>query len=131
MIRKCRGQKATKGRFTESGFGLVDVVIALVLLVVGLLSAAYVLSSVVKNEVRSSVQTVSTHLAEEKVETLRTLPYEQILASVEHYGQLSDYLQYQRTVTIAENADNSLKNIDIVINHSNGHSFTLSTQLAR
>lgn len=55
---------------TESGFTLVEVMVALTILVVGLMASALLMANVYKSTVRSRYMTMAAQLASEKLEDL-------------------------------------------------------------
>ncbi len=115
----------------DDGFGLVDAVVALAILIIGLLSTAFVMSAVASHQIGNSTRTVSTHLAQEKVEELRDKHYLEVSGNTDEFGDMAEYLDYRRVVTVLQNQDNTLKTVDVTVSHINGDSLTLSTRFAR
>lgn len=76
-----------RDRGSQSGFTLIEVLVAIVVLVVGLLALLTTLDTAVKASMITRAREGATNLARELVEDARTIPYAQIIpSSVE--GQL-------------------------------------------
>lgn len=62
----------------ERGFSLVEVLVAMVLVLIALLGAAQLQIMTIFTNTGSNERTTAITLAQDKLETLRTMPYDQI-----------------------------------------------------
>jgi Tfp pilus assembly protein PilV len=115
----------------QDGFALIDSVIAAFVLVVGLLAMASVLVSVTSNQTESLSTTTAANLAQEKLEQLQSVSYSAIGSGTENFGQISDFADFRREVTVTANADDTLKDIDVTVTQVDGDIVRVSTRVAR
>ncbi|MFA6147171.1 MAG: type IV pilus modification protein PilV [bacterium] len=76
------------GSSPEAGFSLIEVLVALVILAVGLLSLALLQTTVIKGNAIASKSTVATQVAQDKLEWFRNQPWAGITSS--NAGTISD-----------------------------------------
>ncbi len=101
--RVAAGAEAAGG---TSGFTLIEVMIATMLLAVGLLGTAGMLTSTTRALSGSANRSIATTLAKERLEHIEHAEYATVTAAnypAESYQSMADFAQFQRTVTIALN----------------------------
>ena len=114
----------------SKGFTLVEVMIAILLLAVGLLSVASVATTVINGNRLSRYITTATTLAQDKIETLKDTSYANL-------GSDSDTQQpiYTRTwATTANSPATGMKTIQVTVQFpwkGTTHSVTLRTIVAK
>ncbi len=88
----------------ESGLSLVEVLLATVILSVGLLGTAALLAGTLRANNASKNISVSTMLAQDRIESLRTLGYSEIgesdTTTTEDYGSIGGFPHHRRVTSI-------------------------------
>ena len=106
----------------SSGFTLIEVMIAILVIVVGLLGVAGVATMVIKGNTLAKEMTVATTLAQDKIEELKNTSYPNLGSSSDTQDSI-----YTRTWTATLTAT-YVKTIEVVVqwNHyGNSHNVTL------
>lgn len=91
---------------SEHGFSLPEILVTMVILSVGLLGMAAVITGVMKSNILSSRMTTATALAQEKMEEVRNQDFgglgQHAGAVTEEYGSIACYPLFKRTVFIED-----------------------------
>ena len=103
-----------------SGFTLVEVLIAILILSVALMGAAGLTIGIITGNMHSNRVTTATTLAQEKMEDIRRLGYSGVSGSdatvTEGYHSISSYPFYKRvTATDVDNPDTHMKTITVTV----------------
>lgn len=88
----------------DRGFTLIEVMIAVFLLVVAIMGAASVTTSVIKGNAFSQTLTTATTLAEDKMEDLKSVAYGSLLTGND--TKSIDNLNYTRAWTVGVESNN-------------------------
>lgn len=96
---KSRREKQTAGTFANNGFTLIEMLIAIVILAVGLLSMATLTGSIIQKNKLSNDLTAATTLARDKLEDVRANGYASAVSETKT-ACTGDFSQYQREVTV-------------------------------
>lgn len=115
----------------QEGFSVVESAVAIFLLTVGLLSTATVLTTVAGNQKVSLHFTTATTLAEEKIEALRHVHYDEVETSSEDFGEITDHISFRREVMVTPNAADTLKTLEVTVRHLGGQYVDFVTMIAR
>ena len=119
-----------------SGFTLMEVLIAIVLMAVGLLGMAALTGGIMRGNNHSSDLTTATVLAQEKIEDIRRIGYYATPGSdtttTEAYGTISGFSRFKRTTqTDVDNPTSNMKAITVTVFwDTDAKSVTLKTLLA-
>lgn len=136
-------RKAECLEMNGSGFTLIEVLVAIVILSVGLLGMASLTVAIIQENKLSNDLTTATTLAQEKMEDIRNLGYAGTPASdstvTEDYGNISGYPGFKRvTVTDVYDAGTTwppdgLKDIKVTVSwvYKKTHSVEVKTLLAK
>ena len=82
------------------GFTLVELMIAIFLLVVGLLSMAGLSVSVIQGNNFSKQMTSAATLGQERLESKRTMSFANITSAIDNYNSIPEYSSFKRVVTV-------------------------------
>lgn len=83
-IRKILSRLTDRGSVIEAGVGLVDVLVAITVLMVVMVPAAYLIDSTVQQTASAREQVSATELAEQELETLNNDPLTLLESSLDH-----------------------------------------------
>lgn len=83
------------------GFTLIELMIAIFLLVVGLLSMAGLAISVIQGNNFSKQMTTATTLGQERLETKRVMAFANITSATDKYGTIPGNPSFKRVVTVS------------------------------
>ncbi len=110
----------------NSGFTLVEVLIAAVLIVIGLVGMAVLSGEVVQRDSLSEKSSIATTLAQEKVEDLKN---QALNAALENTDSGNDTVNtiYTRTWTITNGGANNLTQVTVTVSWPTNKSVSLST----
>lgn len=84
----------------SQGFTLVELMIAIFLLVVGLLSMAGLSVSVIQGNNFSKQMTTAATLGQERLESKRTMAFANITSATDNYNSIPEYGSFKRVVTV-------------------------------
>jgi type IV pilus assembly protein PilV len=119
------------------GFTLIEVLVAMVILSVGLLGTAALITGIINNNQLSNKMSTATVLAQDKMEDIRRLEYSGMPTSdtttTELYNSITNYSLYKRvTFTDVANPAAGMKTITVTVYwDSDAHSVELKTILTR
>ena len=120
----------SKANRKQNGFTLIEVVAGLIILAIGLLGIATMQITSTKGGYFSSNVTQATIFAQDKLEYLRNLSYNDSHLSngLHNEGTISGTL-FSRMVNVVEDAGNSMKTITVTIQWTDrgNHSISFST----
>ena len=121
-------------RDNNSGFTLMEVLIAMVILTVGLLGMAALIAGIINSNKLSNRISTATVLAQDKMEEIRRVGYDDAEneSGTENYGDISNYLLYKRiTGVVAGDPAAGMKKITVTVYwDADDHSVALQTILA-
>jgi type IV pilus assembly protein PilV len=102
----------------NNGFTLIEVLVAMVILSVGLLGTAALITGIINgNKVSNRISTATT-CAQDKMEKIRRVGYDDAEneSGTEDYGNISTYLLYKRiTGVVAGNPAAGMKKITVTV----------------
>jgi prepilin-type N-terminal cleavage/methylation domain-containing protein len=114
----------------QKGFTLIEVVAGLIILAIGLLGIATMQITSTRGSYFSRNVTQATIFAQDKLEVLKNLPYNdsQLSNGLHHEGTIPGTL-FSRVVHIVEDAGNSMKTITVTIQWTDrgNHNLSFST----
>ena len=114
----------------ENGFTLIEVVAGLIILVIGLLGTAAMQITATKGSYFSSNITQATFFAQDKLEYLKNLPYNDSNLDNGQYkeGKISATI-FSREYDVMEDIGNSMKTITVTLQWTDrgNHSISFST----
>ena len=113
----------------------MEVLAAMVILSVGLLGMAALVTGIISSNKLSNRISAATVLAQDKMEEIRRVGYDDAEneSGTENYGDISNYLLYKRiTGVVAGNPATGMKKITVTVYwESDDHSVVLNTILAK
>ena len=121
----------------NSGFTLMEVLVAMVILTVGLLGTAALITGIINSNKLSNRISTATVLAQDKMEDIKRIGYSGMPTSdtttTEDYNSITNYSLYKRvTFTEVANPAAGMKTITgTVYWDSDNHSVILNTILAK
>lgn len=119
----------------NSGFTLIEVLVAMVILSVGLLGTAALITGIINSNKLSNKISTATVLAQDKMEDIKRLEYSGMPASdtttTEPYHSITNYSLYKRVTLIdVDNPAAGMKTITVTVYwDSDAHSVELKTIL--
>ncbi|MDA3833407.1 MAG: type IV pilus modification protein PilV [Spirochaetales bacterium] len=122
----------TSRLLSSNGFTLMEVLVAMLILSVGLLGMAALITGIVNSNKLSNRISTATVLAQDKMEEIRSTGYAGAADDTEDYNTISDYPLYKRItdVTAGDPAAGMKKIVVTVYWDSDNHSVVLNTILA-
>jgi type IV pilus assembly protein PilV len=96
---KPQRKKQTAKIFINNGFTLIEMLIAIVILAVGLLSMATLTGAIIQKNKLSNDLTAATTLAQDKLEDIRANGYASAVSETKT-ACTGDFSEYQREVTV-------------------------------
>jgi len=130
------GEKVRKF-INNNGFTLIEVLVAMVILTVGLLGTAALITGIIRGNKVSNRITTATTCAQDKMEEIRRLGYSGIPTSdtttTEPYDSITNYSLYKRvTFTDVVNPAAGMKTVTVTVYwDSDNSSIELKTILAQ
>ena len=119
----------------NSGFTLLEVLVAMVILTVGLLGMASLCVGIIKGNELSKEVSSATTCAREQVEDIERTGYTNATAGTvtEGYGAISNYPEYKRETIITDNTPaTDMKSVQVTVYwDSDNHQVQLRTFLAK
>ena len=121
-----------KDRDNNSGFTLMEVLMAMLILSVGLLGMAALITGIINSNKLSNRISTATVLAQDKMEDIKRAGYADAADDTEDYNTISDYSLYKRiTDVVADDPAAGMKKITVTVYwESDNHSVVLNTILA-
>ncbi len=132
-----RGRDLSRKSKQRNGFSLLELIMALGILSIGFLSLSSLSISTMKAGKHSQNRTAALQLAQEKLETIKTLPFTDLSGETEtglKTGNLGTI--FQRETIVQKGIDSSLADIKVRVlwpmasNPVHFHSLELSTRIA-
>ena len=123
-------------RDNNSGFTLIEVLAAMLILSVGLLGIAALITGIISSNKLSNRISTATVIAQDKMEQIRMTGYSGMPVSdtttTEDYNSITNYSLYKRvTFTEVANPDAGMKKITVTVSwDSDAHSVELKTIIA-
>ena len=116
---------ASSEAFGEGGWNLIELMVALVIISVGLLGTAALLTGTIQGNQTSKNVTIATILAKDKMEDLSSKPYSTLpsedTTDTEDYGTITDYEAYKRvTKTYVDDPDVNMKRVVVEVYYPGG-----------
>ena len=117
----------------NSGFTLMEVLVAMLILTVGLLGMAALITGIINSNKLSNRISTATVLAQDKMEDIKRAGYAGAADDTEGYNTISDYPLYKRITDVAagDPAAGMNKITVTVYWDSDNHSVVLKTILAK
>jgi Tfp pilus assembly protein PilV len=84
----------------EKSFTLIETVISIFIFSVGVIGLMLALYLGVQMTSKSKMQTCASKLAQDKMEEIISLPYEEITSSFEDYGTIESFDSYKRVSSV-------------------------------
>jgi type IV pilus assembly protein PilV len=126
---------ATPNKQKNSGFTLLEVLVAMVILAVGLLGMASLSVGIIKGNELSKKVSSATTCAREKMEDVERLGYNNATAGTvtEAYNSITQYPDFKReTITADDTPATDMKTVTITVYwDSDSHQIQLKTFLAK
>lgn len=118
-------------RGARSGFTLTEVLMATFMLTVGLLATTSTMIAVHHRQSLSGAVINATNLAQTKIEDLKASTYDDVQSVTEDFGEIANHAKYRRVTTVSTNADNTLKDVRVVVQAASGTHVELTSLIAR
>jgi len=117
---------------SSNGFTLMEVLVAMLILTVGLLGMAGLITGIINSNKLSNRISTATVLAQDKMEEIRGVGYDNASGGTEEYNTISNCSLYKRVtdVTVDDPAAGMKKIVVTVYWDSDNHSVVLNTILA-
>ncbi|MEA3416821.1 MAG: prepilin-type N-terminal cleavage/methylation domain-containing protein [Thermodesulfobacteriota bacterium] len=118
-------------RDNNSGFTLIEVLIAMVILTVGLLGTAALIIGIINSNKLSNRISTATVLAQDKMEDIKRIGYNNAVSETKA-SMSSPYDNYEREVTVTSNSpSNGMKTINVTVYWESSKSVSLQTILSK
>ncbi len=130
---KCGWDMSLANRLRNQGFTLVEVMVAVLILAIALLSMGTVTSTVIGGNAYSSEMTKATTLAQQGMENVEAQGYSSASSSTENYGSISGYSAYKRVTTVTSGSPaTGMKSVTVAVFwDADAHSVALKTILVQ
>ena len=119
------------GGQNQKGFTLAELMVAVVILAIGLLGVAGLQGHMIRKNVTAMRNTEATALIEDKIEEIRSTPYDSIAAGVVNEPNLGTAGIFSRTTTVEDDtpipAQTKTVTVDVSWNDPNPRTFTFTT----
>lgn len=122
------------------GFTLIEVMIAMIILAIGLLSFFALNVAIMKSNVMGKMMTAATNLAQEKIEELKNTPYASITSGTQTENNIGLNNAFTRSTTVQSNVpQTNMKTITVTVSWSEmkpfiaqkQHSISLTTAISQ
>ena len=117
-----------------SGFTLIEILIATVIITIASSGIATLTVGVIQGNAFSKRLTTATVLAQDRIEQAKMLSYQDVgtMAGTENYGSITNYSRYKRITSVSNNTPTSnMKTVTVVVyGNAEKHLVNLSTILA-
>ena len=120
--------------YNDSGFTLLEVLVAMAVLAIGSLGATTLTLSILRGNTFSNQITTATTLAQDKLEDVKRLGFVAAASGTENYGSIAHYSSYKRVTAVAGTpaATPVTKTVTVtVLWGADKHRVTLNTILAQ
>ncbi len=138
MDRKDRGNTMnsmnpmnTINSMNTKGFSLIELLIAMLILFIGLIAVASMVSTAILGNANAKWSTIATTCAEEKIEELRSRGYTNIPVGSESDACPNPGFSRSWTVSVRNDISPGLKEINVTVTWQNNRQVNLVTYVAR
>ena len=115
----------------NKGFTLIEVLVAMVILSVGLLGTAALITGIINGNKVSNRITTATVLAQDKMEEIKSVGYSNAVSETRAFLPSPDD-KYERKVTVVcDSPVANMKTVTVTVYWESGKSISLQTILAR
>jgi len=115
----------------NKGFTLIEVLVAMVILSVGLLGTAALITGIIRGNKVSNRITTATTLAQDKMEEIKRSGYSNAVSEAKS-SLPSPYDQYERQVTVVDNSPAAnMKTVTVTVYWESSKSVRLQTILSK
>ncbi len=115
----------------NSGFTLMEVLVAMLILSVGLLGTAALITGIINSNKLSNRISTATVLAQDKIEEIKGLNYSSVVSETKA-PMPSLYAHYEREVIVTPNSPSSgMKTVNVTVYWESSKSVVLQTILAQ
>jgi len=115
----------------NKGFTLIEVLVAMVILSIGLLGTAALITGIIRGNQVSNRITVATTLAQDKMEDIKSFSYSNAVSETRAFLPFPDD-QYERQVTVVDDSPAAdMKTVTVTVYWQSSKSVSLKTILSR
>ncbi|MBW2737749.1 MAG: prepilin-type N-terminal cleavage/methylation domain-containing protein [Deltaproteobacteria bacterium] len=115
----------------NSGFTLIEVLVAMVILSVGLLGTAALITGIINGNKVSNRITTATVLAQDKMEEIKSVSYANAVSEIRAFLPSPDD-KYEREVTVVDDSPAAnMKTVTVTVYWESSKSVSLQTILSR
>ena len=116
---------------SSNGFTLMEVLVAMLILTVGLLGMAALITGIINSNKLSNRISTATVLAQDKMEEIKGLNYSSVVSEPQS-SLPSPYDKYERKVTVLDDSpDNNMKTVKVEVFWESSKSVSLQTILSK
>ena len=116
---------------SSNGFTLIEVLVAMVILSVGLLGTAALITGIIKSNQLSNRITTATVLAQDKMEVIKSVSYSNAVSEARAFLPSPDN-KYEREVTVVDDSPAvNMKAVTVTVYWESSKSVRLQTILAQ
>ena len=117
-------------RNNNSGFTLMEVLVAMLILSVGLLGMAALITGIINSNKLSNRISTATVLAQDKMEDIKRIGYDNAVSETKA-SMSSPYANYEREVSIASGPATGMSTVTVTVYWDTNKSVVLQTILAK
>ena len=115
---------------SSNGFTLIEVLVAMVILSIGLLGTAALITGIIKSNQVSNRITTATVLAQDKMEEIKSVGYSNAVTEIKAFLPPDD--KYEREVTVVDDSPAAnMKTVTVTVYWGSSKSVRLQTILAQ